>query len=315
MFPAIEALRSWSPARAVALALVAVSTAGCSADFSRLEEDPFRGRPEATSAISDSVGAPLLAQPRLVPPNDVGVAAAPDLSNSAVRMVAPQVSQASMQRDPRKDARAKISQRHDKTHGKVARAGSSPGHARLNAGDVTPVKKAASARRDGGPVIAQQPPAPPARTAAITTPAIATPAQTPTVDATKGTEATPRFRWPVRGQVIAGFGAKPDGVRNDGINVAVPENTPIKAADDGVVVYAGNELKGFGNLVLVRHADDYITAYAHAKELKVKRGDQIKGGEVIGISGQTGNVDAPQVHFEIRKGATPVNPMQFLHGA
>jgi len=164
-------------------------------------------------------------------------------------------------------------------------------------------------------VIAQQPPAPPARTAAITTPAIATPAQKPTVDATKGTEATPRFRWPVRGQVIAGFGAKPDGVRNDGINVAVPENTPIKAADDGVVVYAGNELKGFGNLVLVRHADDYITAYAHAKELKVKRGDQIKGGEVIGISGQTGNVDAPQVHFEIRKGSTPVNPMQFLHGA
>jgi murein DD-endopeptidase MepM/ murein hydrolase activator NlpD len=94
----------------------------------------------------------------------------------------------------------------------------------------------------------------------------------------------------------------------------VPENTPIKAADDGVVAYSGNELKSFGNLVLVRHANDYVTVYAHAKELRVKAGDQIKGGDLIGLSGQTGNVDTPQIHFEIRKGSTPVDPMQLLHG-
>jgi murein DD-endopeptidase MepM/ murein hydrolase activator NlpD len=130
----------------------------------------------------------------------------------------------------------------------------------------------------------------------------------------KGTDGTPSFHWPVRGQVIAGFGPRPDGQRNDGINIAVPENTPIKAADDGVVAYSGNELKSFGNLVLVRHANDYVTVYAHAKELRVKAGDQIKGGDLIGLSGQTGNVDTPQIHFEIRKRSTPVDPMQLLHG-
>ena len=106
-----------------------------------------------------------------------------------------------------------------------------------------------------------------------------------------------------------------NGQQNDGINIAVPENTPVKAAEDGVVAYAGNELKGYGNLVLVRHPNGYVTAYAHARELLVKRGDQVKRGQVIARSGQTGNVNAPQLHFEIRKGALPLDPMQFLTGA
>jgi murein DD-endopeptidase MepM/ murein hydrolase activator NlpD len=122
------------------------------------------------------------------------------------------------------------------------------------------------------------------------------------------------FRWPARGRVIAGFGPKPNGLQNDGINLAVPEGTPIKAAEDGVVAYAGNELKGYGNLVLVRHSNGYVTAYAHASEILVKRGDQIKRGQVIAHSGQTGNVTSPQLHFEIRKGATPVDPMPMLSG-
>jgi murein DD-endopeptidase MepM/ murein hydrolase activator NlpD len=125
----------------------------------------------------------------------------------------------------------------------------------------------------------------------------------------------PSFRWPVRGRVIAGFGSKPNGVQNDGINLAVPEGTPVKAADDGVVAYAGNELKGYGNLVLIRHSNGYVSAYAHARELLVKRGDTIKRGQVIANSGQTGNVTSPQLHFEIRKGSTPVDPTQFLGGA
>jgi murein DD-endopeptidase MepM/ murein hydrolase activator NlpD len=126
--------------------------------------------------------------------------------------------------------------------------------------------------------------------------------------------AMPSFRWPVRGRVIAGFGNKPNGTLNDGINLAVPEGTPVKAADDGVVAYAGNELKGYGNLVLIRHANGFVSAYAHASEIMVKRGDTIKRGQVIAHAGQTGNVTSPQLHFEIRKGSTPVDPTQYLGG-
>ncbi len=136
--------------------------------------------------------------------------------------------------------------------------------------------------------------------------------------AVKSAEAVggpPSFRWPVRGRVIAGFGPKPNGLENDGINLAVPEGTPVKAAEDGVVAYAGNELKGYGNLVLVRHGNGFVTAYAHASEITVKRGDPVKRGQVIAKSGQTGNVTSPQLHFEIRKGSTPVDPSQYLSGA
>jgi len=125
----------------------------------------------------------------------------------------------------------------------------------------------------------------------------------------------PGFRWPVRGRVIAGFGPTPNGLQNDGINLAVPEGTPVKAAEDGVVAYAGSELKGYGNLVLVRHANGFVTAYAHASDILVKRGEMVKRGQVIAHSGQTGNVSSPQLHFEIRKGATPVDPSQYLNGA
>lgn len=127
--------------------------------------------------------------------------------------------------------------------------------------------------------------------------------------------ALPSFRWPVRGRVIAGFGPKPNGLQNDGIDLAVPQGTPVKAADDGVVAYAGNELKGYGNLVLIRHDNGYVTAYAHASEILVRRGETVKRGQVIAKSGETGNVKSPELHFEIRKGPTPVDPAQFLNGA
>src|SRR5450631_801177 len=133
--------------------------------------------------------------------------------------------------------------------------------------------------------------------------------------AAEATGALPTFRWPVRGKVITSYGAKTNGKSNDGINLAVPEGTPVKAAEDGVVAYAGNELKGYGNLVLVRHSNGYVTAYAHASELLVKRGDAIKRGQIIAKSGQSGEVGSPQLHFEIRKGSSPVDPLQFLNGA
>jgi murein DD-endopeptidase MepM/ murein hydrolase activator NlpD len=153
-----------------------------------------------------------------------------------------------------------------------------------------------------------------ARLAQATTKVEDTAAETP-VKATEATGALPTFRWPVRGKVITSYGAKTNGKANDGINLAVPEGTPVKAAEDGVVAYSGNELKGYGNLVLVRHANGYVTAYAHASELLVKRGDAIKRGQIIAKSGQSGEVGSPQLHFEIRKGSTPVDPLQFLNGA
>jgi len=120
------------------------------------------------------------------------------------------------------------------------------------------------------------------------------------------------MRWPVRGKVISGFGPKSNGLKNEGINIAVPEGTSVRAADGGVVAYAGNELKGYGNLVLIRHENGYVTAYAHAKELFVKRGDTVKRGDVIAKAGQTGSVSSPQLHFEVRKGATALDPIKFL---
>ncbi len=121
-----------------------------------------------------------------------------------------------------------------------------------------------------------------------------------------------QFRWPVKGRVISNFGGKPNGQQNDGINISVPENTAVKAAEDGVVAYAGNELKGYGNLVLIKHADGWVTAYAHNSEIIVHRGETVKRGQVISKAGQSGGVASPQVHFEIRKGSTPVDPAQHL---
>jgi murein DD-endopeptidase MepM/ murein hydrolase activator NlpD len=130
--------------------------------------------------------------------------------------------------------------------------------------------------------------------------------------APQATANSSAFRWPVRGRVISGFGKKPNGERNDGINLAVPEGSSVKASEDGTVIYAGNELKSYGNLVLVRHSNGWVSAYAHNSELKVKRGEQVRRGQVIALSGMSGGVTTPQVHFELRKDATPVDPLQHL---
>lgn len=153
----------------------------------------------------------------------------------------------------------------------------------------------------------------PTENARVATPEPAAQPQSPVKKAEAVAEnKMPQFRWPVTGHVIEAFGARPNGTTNDGINLAVPAGTPIKAAEDGVVAYSGNELKGYGNLVLIRHADNYVSAYANASELLVKRGDSVKRGQVIARAGQTGNVTSPQLHFEIRKGSTPVDPRKYL---
>jgi murein DD-endopeptidase MepM/ murein hydrolase activator NlpD len=122
--------------------------------------------------------------------------------------------------------------------------------------------------------------------------------------------ANPEFRWPARGRIIQGFKAG----TNEGINIAVPEGTSVKAAEAGVVVYAGSELRGYGNLVLIRHPNGFVSAYANNAELSVKRGETVKRGQIIAKSGQSGNVASPQLHFELRKGSTPVDPTNFLAG-
>jgi murein DD-endopeptidase MepM/ murein hydrolase activator NlpD len=179
----------------------------------------------------------------------------------------------------------------------------------------------ADAKTSAGKVAAVETPAPAPAPAAKLSPAEAKVAanvdHTPTAAippdaATKPIppEEGPEFRWPARGRVIQGFTSG----GNDGINIAVPEGTQVKAAESGEVAYAGSELKGYGNMVLIRHAGGYVTAYAHNGALEVRKGDKVKRGQTIAKSGQTGNVSSPQLHFELRKGQTPIDPTRYLAG-
>jgi murein DD-endopeptidase MepM/ murein hydrolase activator NlpD len=123
---------------------------------------------------------------------------------------------------------------------------------------------------------------------------------------------TGAFLWPVRGHVLATYGSRSDGTHNDGINIAAPRGTAVQAVDAGVVAYTGNELRGYGNLVLVKHANGWISAYAHCDAILVKRGEKVGRGQVIARVGSTGNVNEPQLHFELRRGQHAVDPREFM---
>jgi len=116
-----------------------------------------------------------------------------------------------------------------------------------------------------------------------------------------------KMRWPVRGRVISSFGSGKDGV-----DIAVPEGTPVKAAENGVVIYAGDGLKEFGNTVLVRHENGLVTVYGHASSIEVQRGQKVKRGQEIALSGMSGTTDSPKLHFEVRKNSAPVDPSGYL---
>ena len=120
------------------------------------------------------------------------------------------------------------------------------------------------------------------------------------------------FQWPVKGRVISRFGGKQGGLRNDGINIRAPRGTPVHAAENGVVAYVGNELRGFGNLVLIKHDGGWSSAYAHTDRLNVAKGDRVRRGQKIATIGSTGGVSEPQLHFELRKNKRAVNPQKFL---
>jgi murein DD-endopeptidase MepM/ murein hydrolase activator NlpD len=121
-----------------------------------------------------------------------------------------------------------------------------------------------------------------------------------------------RFLWPLNGRILTGFGPQEGGLHNDGINIAAPAGTPVRAAENGVVAYVGNELRGFGNLLLIKHADDWVTAYAHTREVLVDHGQKVRRGQIVARVGQTGSVSRPQLHFEVRKGSKAKDPQKLL---
>lgn len=152
-----------------------------------------------------------------------------------------------------------------------------------------------------------QTPPPASRPAASTPP----PASQPAAQPSQPIAGAPQFRWPHGGEVIANFGSQPGGRRNDGIKIAASVGEPVRAAAAGEVVYAGNELQGYGELVLLRHGD-WVTAYAHNSVLRVSVGQQVEAGAIIAEAGSSGSASRVQVHFEIRRGVTPVDPLQYL---
>lgn len=164
---------------------------------------------------------------------------------------------------------------------------------------------AAPATSNGPPsVLAQRNPA-----AALPLPGESSPPITP------GTTSSGRFMWPVYGRVLASYGSPAGGPHNEGINIAAPLGTPVRTIDAGTVAYVGNEVKGYGNLVLVKHANGWISAYANLDDIGVKKGDAVAAGEVIAKVGNAGNVGEPQLHFELRRGKKPVDPQEFLERA
>jgi murein DD-endopeptidase MepM/ murein hydrolase activator NlpD len=268
---------------------------------------------------------------QLIIPHATAVAAAPAVQAPAGRPAAMATAASSVHVVNPGDTLMSIARRNHVSVAELAKANNLDASVKLKLGTRLTVPAAKTAGAAPPAPVAVAPPAVAAVPAPSTRVAAAGPQQSarlaqasPTAEenaaeapakAGEATGALPTFRWPVRGKVITSYGAKTNGKSNDGINLAVPEGTPVKAAEDGVVAYAGNELKGYGNLVLVRHSNGYVTAYAHASEVLVKRGDPIKRGQVIAKSGQSGEVGSPQLHFEIRKGSTPVDPLQFLNGA
>lgn len=190
----------------------------------------------------------------------------------------------------------------------------------------SPVEAPAGAKLAPSPVMALTPPqkstpapaaAPVEKTAAIQNPALVDPEKSAAEPVpTKPAIVEPvmsgadKFRWPISGKVITDFIAS----KGTGINIEAPEGAAVRAAENGQVIYVGSGVEGYGNLILIRHANGYVSAYAHLKSVGVSKGDNVTRGDSIGQAGMTGSVSRPQLHFELRKGATPVDPVPLLAG-
>lgn len=178
----------------------------------------------------------------------------------------------------------------------------------------TPASMAAVADADVDPIVtgAVTPASRPPEPAATAAPSVRALDETSTARAPDATGVA-TMRWPARGRVISAFGGNSGGRPNDGIDISVPKGTAVKAAENGVVIYAGDGLKEFGNTVLVRHSDGYVTVYGHLDAIDVARGDTVGRGQTLGASGMTGNARQPQLHFEVRKDTVPVDPVRYLN--
>jgi murein DD-endopeptidase MepM/ murein hydrolase activator NlpD len=257
------------------------------------------GRGESLTAIASRYGVPvreLIDRNRLSPPYELVIGQA---------LVVPQ-------------ARLHVVQAGDTLHG-IARAYRVDLHSLVQANGLAPpypltvgqrlrLPAAETAVADAGPRGSiPYPRIKPGAGQQIAAAVAATPAAPPPPARAGG-----RFAWPVKGRIVSRYGAKPGGLHNDGINIAAARGAPVRAAENGVVVYAGNELKGFGNLVLIRHADGWVSAYAHVDALLVAHGATVRRGQLIARVGSSGSVSAPQLHFELRRGSRTVDPLGYL---
>ena len=272
---------------------------------------------ETQRFVAGPSAAPRIAPPATVDPKAQAKAAAEAKVAAATEAKAKAAADAQAMKESRArfaaEAKAKADAR--KTGAALPTPAAKPAAAPIAAvkpvPEAKPVKTAAPAAKPV--VVASAPAAEPKPTAipkAEPTPEPKTTASIPKQEEEASSGDKADFRWPARGRVISGYSGKGG---NEGINIAVPEGTPVKAAEGGTVAYAGSELKGYGNLVLIRHPNGYVSAYAHNGELKVKRGDTVKRGQVVANSGQSGNVSSPQLHFELRKGSAPVDPTPYLN--
>ena len=326
--------------------LVSVMLAGCSSDVTRFASDPFSMDPAPTASIRQSASlpsqgfepasvgfvasqplAPVNSAPLAAPASNYGSArqAAPAMAQPAPARLAPPANapkvipapaqaQVATPAQPPARANEKLTFTQGAQHAGAAPAKAVEAPKAVATPAQAPVKQVAEipAKQAEKPVVEK-----PKQVAKLETGAAAAtsvvPASAPAAAPQAAAEPEsdkPEFRWPARGRIIQGFKAG----ANEGINIALPEGTSVKAAEAGVVAYAGNELKGYGNLVLIRHPNGFVSAYANNGEISVKRGETVKRGQAIAKSGQTGNVSSPQLHFELRKGSTPVDPTEFLAG-
>jgi LysM repeat protein len=307
----VGSCRSRVPGRLALIVLIAGGLAACAGDTTRFRDSPLFN-PSTSSVASDASsrangirpGSPIPPGQRLAIPRYKHGAGAHMAASAPTRP-----ARAGVHVVVAGDTLSSLAQLYHRPHAAIAKAngiapntkirigqrliipGARPSIAGVPAQQTPPVAQGGD--RASKIKAAAKPPVPPAapgpEVATNDPPATAhrtTPTE-PTIESESGpprgepTAGPPSFRWPVRGRIIAGFGPRPNGPQNDGINLAVPDGTSVKAADDGVVAYAGNELKSYGNMVLVRHYNGYVTAYAHASELMVKRGDQVKRGQII----------------------------------
>ena len=251
-----------------------------------------------------AVPAGKVATENLVPLSSTSTTAAPTVAPSSASQTATVQAQPAAP-SPNPDTTSTSSSQESATAGSLAAVplpSTKPGAGTAPAAPTTTANAAT-------------PPSPDTTAAANSASTAAAPATQPAPtpeNVTPPPRGSGKFLWPVNGKLVSLFGVKEGGQHNDGINIAAPLGTPVHAADNGVVAYAGNELRGFGNLLLIRHADGWVSAYAHCDALLVKRGDEVKRGQVIARVGQTGAVSSPQLHFELRKAGTAVDPTSEL---